>query len=512
MTMRSWMHIVGMTLSLALFPGWSSAAPAAKKEPVKVTVGVGTNLLITIGNWTTDGTTTAMLENLYDALFTRDLKTSKPMPNLAEKLERLDAKTYRLTLKRNIKFHNGDPLTAEDVKFTFEYILNPASKSQYRDRISPIASMEVNNPQTLTIKTSTPWPIIDERLLELAPLPKKYAESIGWDQFKKQPVGVGPYKFVSFTPDQSFVLKANPDYWKGAPTIDEVEFRIIPEFGARLAALLSSEVDIVQDIPPNAIARVNQSQSAKVISIESARINYIALVNFKEGSPFADKRVRQAMNYAVDIPTIIKTVMQGHATQLATVMPRSCPCFVSDLKPYPYNPGKAKALLKEAGFEPSKLKLTLETTSGRYPNDKEAAEAIAAQLNQLGMQVQVKALEYGQHLDNIRNRRSAEMFLLGWGSAFEPERVISQVIRSKGPYSGFRLPEVDKRVDDAAAMTDPVKRQETFVQIQRELYDLAPWIFMWVQHDTWGISKRVDFTPNPDQRIRLFEARVLPGK
>jgi len=336
-------------------------------------------------------------------------------------------------------------------------------------------------------------------------MPKKYIEEVGWDAFKKAPVGVGPYKFVSYTPGQSLVLQANEDYWNGAPSVKEAEFRFIPELSTRLAAFLAGELDIVQDVTVSAVELVEEMPGISIREIPSARINYVALVNF-EGqteSPMSDQRVRQALNYAVNVPLLIESIMRGHATQLATVMPPSCPCFIPELEPYGYDPDYARTLLLDAGYEPSDLEFTLDSPLGRYPNDKQVCEAIAAQLNDFGMKVQVRVNEWGAQADKIVNRRTEEMFYLGWGSAYEPERVISMVLTSNAPYSGFGVASVDAQVANLQSTVDPQARAVGYDLLQRELYELAPWIFLWVQHDIWGTSDRIEWEPRSDQRIRF---------
>jgi peptide/nickel transport system substrate-binding protein len=355
------------------------------------------------------------------------------------------------------------------------------------------------------IKTKEPAPILRFWLVDFTVHNARYMRQVGNEQANRQPIGAGPYRFVRWDRDERLVLEANPAYWNGAPAIRRVEFRFIPDFSARLAALLAGEADIVKDVPPVAVDQVNRSGIAEIRAVASSRINYVALVNLKPG-PMQDRRVRQALNYAVNVDEIIANLFKGRATRIPGALSALNQDVNPNLKPYPYDPQRAVQLIKEAGYDPTRLEFTLDSPSGRYPLDKEAAEAIAAYLGRIGIKVRVVVNEWGTHLDKIINRRTGEMFYLGWGPALEAQGTIAELFRPERTYSGFDTPALTQEINKVLPVVDPEKRRRAWYRIQVMLYTEAPWIFLWQQHDLYGVNKRVNWHPHPAEKIFLHDA------
>ncbi|MCL4426622.1 MAG: ABC transporter substrate-binding protein [Firmicutes bacterium] len=483
-------------------PG-GTAAPAEK--PVVVALGADTRTLLPMK--IVDMTTYQQIRNIYDTLLTRDPKTYALAPELATSWRALDDKTWEFKLRQGVKFHNGEPFTSESVKVTIEKILDKSWQSHYYTRFEMIDKIETPDDYTVILHTKQPSPILLLRMQGLLPMPPKLLKEKGIDELAKHPIGVGPYKFVSWTKDEKLELEANPDYWAGKPLIEKLVFRPIPEFSSRLSALLAGEVDVIQNIPVSAVEQVNSSGKARVESVPSSRVNYIALTNFKPG-PLSDRRIRQALNYGVDVDGIIKYVMKGHAYRMAGALSNINPEVNKDLKPYPFDVAKAKALFQEAGVDPTKLTLTMDSPQGRYPMDKEVAQAIAAELKKnLGIEVKITYNEWGTHLDKIVKRQTGNMFLLGWGPALDAEGTIGDLAVKDRTYSGFAAdPELQKMIDNARPIVDPVKRKAAWDAIQKKVYDEAMWIFLWQQEDLYGVSNRINFTPRADEEIEMWRA------
>ncbi|MEJ2665565.1 MAG: ABC transporter substrate-binding protein [Deinococcales bacterium] len=483
-----------------------SVGLAQTKPGSVVRIGLGADARTMIPMTIVDETTYVQLQNMFDPLLIRQRPSMALSPNLAVSWKYTNPQTLILNLRHGVKFQNGDPFTAKDVVFTMHYIQNAANKSEYAARYAEVDKITALNDYTVEIHTKDPFPVLLDRLSEFLVMPADYFQKVGADAFRKHPVGTGAYEFVSHTPDQQLVLKANPNYWRGAPDIQQVVFKYIPEFSSRLAGLLTGELDIVKDIPPRSIPTVNASGTAKVEEITSSRINYIALVNLKPG-PMQNVLVRQAMNYAVNVPLLIKSILDGHGTQVAGALPSTSACQDTSLKPYPYDPEKAKALIKQAGYDPSKLVFTLDTPNGRYPKDKQVAEAIAAQLSQIGITVHVRVNEWGTHLDRIVHHNTGAMFLLGWGPNFTAQNVIQPLFQKGWTYSGFTDPELETLIPQAVKVVDPTQSCKDWTKIQQLIYQKAPWIFLWQQHDIYGVSNKVAWTPRPDELDWMYEAK-----
>ena len=478
----------------------------------EVVVGLGaeprTLLAVTIVDWTTNN----MLEHIYDRLLDRDAKSLKPKPMLATSWKVVNDTTWEFVLRPGVKFHNGEPFTAQSVKATFDYLLDPANKSHYNTAAywKPIKDVQVVNDTTVRLITEKPFPsLIDHiSLTNFLVMPAKALKELGPQKLAEKPIGTGPFKFVEWKRDERLVLERNPDYWQGPADAARVTFRFIPEFSARMAALLSGEIDIMKDVPPHAVEAVDRSGRAKIRSTVSSRINYLALVNLKPG-PMQDVRVRRAMNHAINVDELIKQVLRGHATRMCGP---TAPANV-DYAPvdcYKHDPAQAQALFKEAGVDPAKLALTLDTPSGRYPLDKDVSLAIAAQLQRLGIKTNVVVNEWGTHLDKIKNRNTGDLFFLGWGPALYGQGTYEPLFKAEATYSSYgNNKTIDEKIAKAVIVVDAKARAAAYAELQKLVRDEAPWVFLWQQHDLYGVATAVDWAPRADEKVWMYEAKIV---
>ncbi len=486
----------------------ASGAQAATKPPLKkVTVALGADARTLLPNAIVDQTTETQAYHIFDKVLNFDPAKGWAISPWLGELKAVDDLTWEVKVKPGVKFHNGEPLEASAIKAGIDYAKDPTNKSHYLERYKPITEMTVVNPLTLRMKTSQPFTAMPLRMTQFYPVPPKYLAEKGADFVSKNPVGTGPFKFNKWVRDERLVLDRNPDYWHNPVQVEQVEFRYIPEFSARLSALLVGEIDIVKDIPVDAIQRVNSSGTARCEETPSSRVNYVALVQNRPNSVFTNKKLRQAMNYAVNVDEIIKGVFQGHATRMAGSLSAINPEVNKNIKPYPYDPEKAKALMKEAGVDPASLNITMDAPQGRYPMDKEAAQAIAAQLAKIGVKVQVQYNEWGTHLDKIVNRKTGDMFFLGWGPAMDADGSIEFLFVKDSVYSSYGDPDIEKKIFTAVKTMDDTKRRALWDEIQQNVYDEAAWIFLWQQHDIYGVSNAVDWKPRPDEFMWMGEAK-----
>jgi peptide/nickel transport system substrate-binding protein len=512
--MRSrWNAVVASALVVAAAVAAPATALAQDRVKTKeVVVGLGAEPRTLMGVTIVDWTTNNMLEHIYDRLLDRDAKTLKPKPMLATAWKVVNDTTWEFTLRKGVKFHNGEPFTAESVKATFEYMLDPATKSHYATAAywKPVKEVQVVNDSTVRLLTDKPYPsLLDHAsLTDLLILPPKALKELGPQKLAEHPIGTGPFRFVEWRRDERLVLERNPDYWQGPADVSRVTFRFIPEFSARLAALLSGEIDIMKDVPPHAVEAVERSGRAKVRATVSSRINYLALVNLKPG-PMQDVRVRRAMNHAVNVDELISQVLKGRATKMCGPLAPTNIDF-APVECYRHDPARALALLKEAGIDATKLQLTLDTPSGRYPLDKDVSLAIAAQLQRLGMTVNVVVNEWGTHLDKIKNRNTGDMFFLGWGPALHGQGTIEPLFKADATYSSYGNDKVlDDKIARAVTTVDARARAAAYAELQRLVHDEAPWVFLWQQHDLYGVAQTVEWSPRADEKVWMYEARIV---
>src|SRR5499426_2736506 len=502
--------------ALLAFAGWLVLlwTPVAQSQGrgKEIVIGLGaeprTMLAVTIVDWTTNN----MLEHIYDRLLDRDAKTLKPKPMLATGWKIVNDTTWEFTLRQGVKFHNGEPFNAQSVKATLEYALDPASKSHFAASAywKPVKEVQIVNDYTVRMITEKPWPsLIDHAsLTNSLMMPPRALKEQGAQALAQKPIGTGPFRFVEWKRDDRLVLERNPDYWQGPADASRVTFRFIPEFSARMAALLSGEIDIMKDVPPHAVEAVDRSGRAKIRSAVSSRINYLALVNLKPG-PMQDLRTRRAMNHAVDVEELIKQVLEGHATKMCGSLAPANADFVQ-VECYKYDPARAQALFKEAGVDPAKLALTLDTPSGRYPLDKDVSLAIGAQLQRLGIKTNVVVNEWGTHLDKIKNRNTGELFFLAWGPALFGQGTMHPLFLADQTYSSYGNNKVlDDKIGRAVTIVDPKARADAYAELQRLVRDEAPWVFLWQQHDLYGVANQIEWTPRADEKVWMYEAKVV---
>ena len=503
--------VLALAVALALIG--AGAAPAQDRARTKeVVIGLGaeprTMLAVTIVDWTTNN----MLEHIYDRLLDRDPKTFKPRPMLAESWRIVTDTTWEFKLRKGVKFHNGEPFTAHAVKATIDYALDPANKSHFTAAAywGLVKEVQVVDDFAVRFLTKQPWPnLIDSAsLTNSLIMPAKALRELGPAKLAEKPIGTGPFRFVEWKRDERLVLERNPDYWQGPADVSRLTFRFIPEFSARMAALLSGEIDIMKDVPPHAVEAVERSGRARLRSTVSSRINYLALVNLKPG-PMQDVRVRRAMNHAVDVDELIKQVLKGRATRMCGPM---APANVdyAPVECYKHDQARALALLKEVGQDPAKLELTLDTPSGRYPLDKDVSLAIAAQLQRLGIKVNVVVNEWGTHLDKIKNRNTGDMFFLGWGPALHGQGTMQPLFLADQTYASYgNNAMLSEKISRASTLLDPKARAEAYAELQRLVHDEAPWVFLWQQHDLYGVAGRVEWSPRADEKVWMYDAKVV---
>jgi peptide/nickel transport system substrate-binding protein len=207
------------------------------------------------------------------------------------------------------------------------------------------------------------------------------------------------------------------------------------------------------------------------------------------------------------VDAIINGIFQGNATKMAGALSEVNADVNPDIEPYPYDPDRALELLDEAGIDPNELEITMDAPQGRYPMDRDAAQAIAAELGRIGITVNVQYNEWGTHLDKIVNRETGDMFYLGWGPALEAQGTIEFLFVGDSTYSGFGDDELEERIREAAQTVDEDQRRELWNEIQETIWEDAGWLFLWQQHDVYGVAEHVDWQPRADEFMWMGDAR-----
>ncbi|HRP45908.1 MAG TPA: ABC transporter substrate-binding protein [Trueperaceae bacterium] len=435
---------------------------------------------------------------IVESLFRLDGQTGEPVPHLASAWTRIDELTVDVSLKEGISFTNGEPMDAAAVKFSLETL---AVEPTQVVALGAVATVDVLDDHTVRIHTKEPFPLL---VLSLAlnghVVPPAYYQQVGPDGFAAHPIGTGAFKFDSRIAGQSITLVRNDAYWGGAPAVEKLEFRPIPEDTSRIAALLAGEIDIATNVPASQYDRVENAANVHVESVTGFTAK-LALLDGLPDSPIADPRVRQAINYAVDKEALLDALYYGHGTlsncQLGT------PQFFGynpDLRPYPFDPAKARALLAEAGF-PNGLTVDLKyrTSSG----DAELSEAIAAMLQDVGITANHIVLEGGEFLRQLSAFELRNVATLGIATA--PDTTYGHnIFLQDAPYSYYRNPAFDEVVHEASRAIDPAKRLSLLNEAAAIACEDPVALFLFSLEEVYGVSDRVSgFAPSPDNLLFL---------
>lgn len=502
--MRTWSLVLGAAL-LATVIGFGGQ-PAYCKTRVVVAQGVEPTRLDPDMHRETP--TQNVILHLYDALLERDA-AGKIQTDLAESYRIINDLTVEFRLRKGIVFSNGEPFNAQVVKYNFERVagLLPGAKKTLNARdYQSIKEVKVLDEYTVQIHTKYPDPLLLSYVAQKYMVPIEYTRKDNFERLASKPIGTGAYVLKSWMKGGELVLEAKKDYWKGAPRIDEVVFRPIPEDATRIAELMVGSVDIIANLKPDNIEEVEVHEDLVVKRVPSTRV--AALWINAEMDKLKDRRVRQAINYAIDVDSLIKNVMAGNALRVSTVAPRYFVGWDPEEKFYPYDPQKAKRLLAEAGY-PDGFEASILTPRGRYLNDVQACEAIAGMLNKVGIKAKVEAVEFGVFAKRTQVHDMPEFMYAAWGNNhFDVWDMIKTCVRSGAMFSWYKNEKVDEYIDKAAKSIDPVKHSEYLRTALREMWQDPPFAFLYAQRDIYGVNKRVLWEPRSDEEINLYGAAV----
>jgi len=451
-------------------------------------------------------------QHIFDTLLARDTKTWQPVPHLAESIRTVNPTTWELKLRKGVRFHNGEPFNAESVKFSFDRVLNPEQKSPIRGNFTWIKSVDVVDEHTVRIVTHKPYPLIHEILTfgNFGMVPPKYVREKGDAHFARSPVGTGPYRFKEWRKGEQLVVEANEHYWKGAPAVQTIVFRVIPETATQIAELLSGGVDIIRAVPPDQIPAIKASGVARVTATKILRVVFLQMDGDGRVSrtPLTDVRVRRAVNHAVNVDEIIEKVLGGMAVRTPAGDNPMAFGFDPTVKPIPFNPEAARKLLAEAGY-PNGFEVTLNTYTGSIVAVDQVAQAVMGYLGRVGIRVKPRHFaDVGQYLASFRGAKLDGITMASWGynSVFDSDAIYYIHFHTGQPYAYNTSKEMDAWLDEARETVDPKKRQELYGRLQRRIVDQAYWVPMYAQYTIEAVSNKLNYEASSDEIMRVFAA------
>jgi peptide/nickel transport system substrate-binding protein len=447
--------------------------------------------------------------NVFDHLAARDLKTGKVGPSLAVSWKSLDDTTWEVKLRKGVKFHDGSPFTARDVKATFDRVLNPENKLTARGNHAKIKSVEVVDDLTARFKTDGPYPLFVERLTAQVMQSEKVMKEKGHEWMQENPVGTGPYKLVRWQKKQEHLFVRNEDYWGPKPAYKYVRVRIIPEQATQIAELISGGVDIIKAVPPDQMDVINKSGQARTTTSPILRTAMIQLDQSGRAgaNPFQDRRVRLAANLAVDIDSIIKHVLNGLGDRVSTTVNPMAFGFDPGLKPFKQDVAQAKKLLADAGYANGFEVGFLRGQPIVEPGVIQTSDAIVADLVKVGIRTKARMIgETGPLTNMVRDSKADPMFEWSWGyySIFDADAIFFDVMTCNQPYSYYCNKEFDDLVIQGRSTLDTKRRAEIYAKAQKLAHDDAAYLFKWGLRGVWGVSNRIDYEAPRDEIDRMW--------
>lgn len=418
--------------------------------------------------------TDRILANLYDGLLGAD-EQGRLVPRLAERYEvSADGLTYTFFLRRGVRFHNGREMTSDDVRFTFERLLDPATRYKRAADWQAVQAVQTPDPYTVVVRLSRPYAPFLAALADPSAsiVPREAVETLA-----TRPVGTGPFRFVEWVQESHVRLRRFDGYWDAPrPYLDEVIFRFIPDPAAALAAFLAGDADVV-DISPDRVALL-QAPGARPSRVVSGPANVVQILALNQArSPWDQLPVRRAVAHAIDRRELISVISEGRAKPLYSGLTPENAYFVPLDDPYPHDPAEARRLLSEAGY-PDGVRATLVVPSV-YEFHVQTAQLIQQQLARVGIRLEIQLVDWARWLAEVYAGEQYDATIIGFTGKLDPHPELSRYHSSYARnFVNFADPDYDRVIDEAVRTADPQQRRELYAEAQRILADRLAAIFL----------------------------------
>lgn len=505
------------TRLLALALGAALLAAGAARAETTLVVGIAADPTGLDPEAVLNNTSGFVMATIYDSLVRYKPGTTEVAPGVAEKWDvSPDGLTYTFHLRHGIKFSDGTPLDAKAViwnvdrllnKNNPQYIYNTGTVEGYIEfTYGDVASYKVIDDDTVAFTFKKPSaPFLNSLAMVWNGLVSPTAAAKYGKELRNHPVGSGPFVLREWQPRNQVILDANPAYWGGKPKVDHLVFKELPDAQAAVLALKRGEIQILGDVSTPTIPAIKADPNLVLLTQPGLTVSGVSLPT--QVAPFNDKRVRQALNYAIDVKAIDKALYAGLAAPMTSPLPAAQWGFDPALKGYSYNPDKAKALLKAAGVKPGLEVELLAYNSPRGYNPAGPALAVAIQgyLKKVGITAHVTQMEIGAYLAKVRSGKYTGLALEGWsGDNGDPDNFLGELWGAKNipinNWAHYNNPEVEKLLAKALTLPSAAARTPLYHQAQKMILDDAPWIFVNSTLQVRAINKHVKgFMLNPTQ-------------
>jgi len=448
--------------------------------------------------WNTDSY--VIYRNIFDNLVTRDA-SGEIVPQIATSWTYLDDTTIEFKIRDDVTFHDGSKLTAEDVAFSINRIIDPNLKSPQLSQFNQISKAEALDATTVKMTTKSAYPALMAQLVKLSIVPKAYVEKIGDQEFNLKPMGSGPYKLVEWRKGVETELAANDAYWRGKPPFPSVLFRAVPDVSTRIADLRTGRADLIREVPPDQANSIKDGAGTALLSGPTERVGYL-YINAQSG-PTADVRVRKAIAHAIDRQSLIDALLEGYAAPVNIVGAEPIFGYAPNVAGYDYDPAKAAALIKEAGAEGATVEFL---TSPAY--NRALVEAIQQMVSEVGLKVEISSSDQATFL----KRRQGEPANAGglavgaWSCACQDaDGIIYPLFRSGSIWAKYKNEAFDALVDAARTTLDVDKRKDLYAQSYEILREDVPGVGLYQVYALYGASSNLKWAPTANEAMFIMD-------
>lgn len=522
-----------VALAIALLSFMVASGAAAQGKAREVSIGLQAAITSMDPHYHNLSPNNSLLLHLYEGLVSRD-ENQKLKPALAVSWKAVDDLTWEFKLRKNVRFHDGSLFTAEDVVASFRrapLVLN--SPSSFATFVRPIVDTKIVDPHTIIFRTATANVLLPSDLASVMIINKQFEKALTEDfNSGKAAIGTGPYKHSEYMPNQRVIVKANYGYWGGEEPWDKVTFKMLTNPAARVAALLSNDVQMIETVPTADIAKLSKDAKLSLVDKVSNRVIYVHLNQSTEKSPpfvtdkagkpleknpFRDVRVRKALSMAINRDAIVSRVMEGKAVAAGQLLPEFFYGTSKKLKPPKYDPEGAKKLLAEAGY-PNGFAMTVHGPNNRYINDAGIAQALAQMYTRIGIDTKVETMPSSVYFTRASKLEFGYM-LVGWGTeSGEQGSAMRSLLATHDPAKGMGVtnrgrysnPAFDKVLSDALITMDDKKREGLIIQAAEMVMGDVGLIPLHYEVSTWAAAKGLKYTPRTDQYSLAYALK--PGK
>ncbi|WP_420392194.1 ABC transporter substrate-binding protein [Acuticoccus sp.] len=515
-----------LAIGAAALVALTAPTMAQQAVPDELTIGMSVTPSTLDVHLSALGSDEQYYRHVYDPLVQSD-PDLQPVPALATSWELIDDTTWEFELREGVTFHDGSEFNAEDVKFSLDRLGTvPGSDGLNAEKMDAIEELEIVDPLTIRIHTKEPTPDLLSRLYQQFIISNELPQDVATEDFNsgEAAIGTGPFEFESWQRGEALVLTANEDYWGGAPLVDRIVMREMANDGARVAALLAGDVDMVDAVPPLDVARLNQAGDVNIVTGPSSRTIFLQfntaaetapMTTAKGGgaleeNPFRDPKVREAISLAVNQDLIVDRVMEGLATVANQPLPEGFEGSARDLGAPTYDVDRARELLAEAGYEDG-FATVLACSNDRYINDAKICQAAGQMLAAIGIDATVETMPKSVYFGRMREGEFP-FFMLGWGnSQGTATSVLKSVVATKddeagyGSWNGgFSDPEVDALIKEGEVLMDPEARDDALAEATALAMERHAVVPLHQQPVVVGMRGDYPYTTYQDEGFRAF--------